>query len=174
MFRPRRGHETKARQPKRFSPPGENQAKLGPLKGDVVELPRTHGEAAKRRTSPMIAISRPLIGVSALIAIGIVAVDMAQSRTQETAASIVSARFPQAHERMVGAIPLPAGIEKAVLGKSDRAPSPSSRCVHEHWPYMADECLVTNGVAPTPKPARTITLERRVADNASQLFRLEG
>jgi hypothetical protein len=116
----------------------------------------------------MIAISRPLIGVSALIAIGIVAVDMAQSRTQETAASVVSARFPKAYEMMVGlgAIQLPEGIVKSSLGKSDRSPTSEGRCVHEHWPHISDECLVTNGTEPAPRPSRTITIERRVADIA--------
>ena len=113
----------------------------------------------------MIAISRPLIGVSALIAIGIVAVDMAQSRTQETAASVVSVRFPKAHEMMVGlgAIQLPAGIIKSSLGKGDRPSSSEGRCVHEHWPHISDECLVSNGGAPAPRPTRTITIERRIA-----------
>jgi hypothetical protein len=112
----------------------------------------------------MIAISRPLIGVSALIAIGIVAVDMAQSRTQETAATVVSARFPKAHEMMVGlgATQLPVGIVKSSLGKGDRPSAPEGRCVHEHWPHISDECL-SNGSAPAPRPARTITIERRVA-----------
>ena len=108
----------------------------------------------------MIAISRPLIGISALIALGIVAVDLAQSRADVSAAAQVAARFPHAHEMIIP------------LARSDRMPA--SGCSREHWPYIADECLATTGRTNAPRPARTITIERRIADNASQLMRVEA
>jgi hypothetical protein len=109
----------------------------------------------------MIAISRPLIGISALIALGIVAVDLAQSRADVSAAAQVAARFPHAHEMVIP------------LAKSDRMPA--SGCSREHWPYIADECLTATGrTTVPPRPARTITIERRIADNASQLMRVEA
>jgi hypothetical protein len=108
----------------------------------------------------MIAISRPLIGISALIALGIVAVDLTQSRADMSAAAQVAARFPHAHEMIVP------------LAKSDRMPA--SGCTREHWPYMADECLSGTDGATVRRPARTITIERRIAENASQLMRVEA
>ena len=108
----------------------------------------------------MIAISRPLIGISALIAVGIVAVDLAQSRQPEASpATQVSLRFPQANEMMT------------TVSKADRMPVPASECTREHWPYIADECLVaTEGTV--RRANRTITIERKTADNASQLVRV--
>ena len=109
----------------------------------------------------MIAISRPLIGISALIAVGIVAVDLAQSRQPEASpATQVSLRFPQADEMMI-----------QVTTKADRMPVPAAECTREHWPYIADECLVaTEGSV--RRASRTITIERKTADNASQLMRV--
>jgi hypothetical protein len=108
----------------------------------------------------MIAISRPLIGISALIALGIVAVDLTQSRADMSAAAQVAARFPHAHEMVIP------------LAKSDRMPA--SGCTREHWPYIADECLSATDGATVRRPARTITIERRIAENASQLMRVEA
>jgi hypothetical protein len=108
----------------------------------------------------MIAISRPLIGISALIALGIVAVDLTQSRADMSAAAQVAARFPHAHEMVIP------------LAKSDRMPA--SGCSREHWPYIADECLTATGRTTAPRPARTITIERRIAENASQLMLVEA
>jgi hypothetical protein len=108
----------------------------------------------------MIAISRPLIGISALIALGIVAVDLTQSRADISAAAQVAARFPHAHEMVIP------------LAKSDRMPA--SGCSREHWPFIADECLTATGRNTAPRPARQITIERRIAENASQLMRVEA
>ena len=112
----------------------------------------------------MFSISRPLIALSAVIATGLVVADIAQSRPQEaTAAATIAHRFPQANEMLAqrsGAFT----IETDQTRKSDRA-TPS--CTREHWPYIADECLVTTGETPR-KPARTITTQRRMADGASQ------
>ena len=39
----------------------------------------------------------------------------------------------------------------------------SASCSREHWPYVSDECLSGNGVK---RPARTIQIERHIADGA--------
>ena len=107
-------------------------------------------------------IVKSMIGLSALIAVGIVALDMAQSRTSDVApannletiltdpvdtlAVITTTRHTSNKER-----------------KADRLPRTNGpACVHEHWPYIADECLVATG-APVNKPARTINIERKLA-----------
>jgi hypothetical protein len=57
------------------------------------------------------------------------------------------------------------------LPKGERMPA--SGCTREHWPYMADECLSGTDGATVRRPARTITIERRIAENTSQLMRVE-
>jgi hypothetical protein len=118
----------------------------------------------------MITISMPVFGVSAALAVGIVAMDVAQFRPPElTPAETVALRFPKSYERLASVGPM-VPVETLNLGKSDRLP-PQGSCIHEHWPYIADECLVAQ--QPTQKPARTITVERRIGDDASQLLRVE-
>ena len=111
----------------------------------------------------MFSISRPLIAIAAVIAAGIVVADIAQSRPREvTAAATVAHRFPQANEMLAqrtGAFT----IETEKGSKGNKA-TPS--CTREHWPYIADECLVSTGETPR-KPARTITTQRRVAEKAA-------
>jgi hypothetical protein len=104
------------------------------------------------------SISRPLIGISALMPFCIVAVDLTQSRADMSAAARVAARFPHANEMIIP------------LAKRDRMPA--SGCTREHWPYMADECLTPTDGATVRRPARTITIER-LAENTSQLMRVE-
>lgn len=108
-------------------------------------------------------IVKSMIGLSALIAVGIVAIDMAQSRTSDVApatnletiladpvdtlAVITTTRHTSNKER-----------------KADRLPRTNGpACMHEHWPYIADECLVAAGKTPVNKPARTINIERKPA-----------
>ena len=108
----------------------------------------------------MFSISRPLIALAALVATGLVVADMAQSHPRETtAAAAVAHRFPQANEMLAQRAGVFA-IQTDQTRKGDRA-TPS--CTREHWPYIADECLVNTGES-SRKPARTITLERRLAD----------
>jgi len=112
----------------------------------------------------MISISRPLIALAAVIATGLVVADIAQSRPSEaTAAATVAHRFPQANEML-------AQRSSAFTIETDKARNGNKAtpsCTREHWPYIADECLVTTGETPR-KPARTITTQRRLADSASQ------
>ncbi len=121
----------------------------------------------------MITVSMPVFGMSAAIAVGIIAVDLAQSRAPEMSpAATVAARFPQSHEKL--AVPAPAQpAESSSVNKADRLPVPVLGCTHEHWPYLADECLVSTTGAPVRKPIRTIPFERRIADNETQLEHLK-
>ena len=115
----------------------------------------------------MIKISKPMIALAAVIAADLVtAMDMAQSRTHEPSpAAKVSARFPQAGETLLVLKHAPAAPTGHVSapGKTDRL-VPVGPCVREHWPYIADECLVTTDGNKVRRPVRTITIERRIAD----------
>jgi hypothetical protein len=118
----------------------------------------------------MFTINKTLVLTAAVIAAGLVAaIDMAQSRTEPTAAATVAARFPAQGEMMVS---LNKGEPTAEDRKTDKSLMPSEGCSREHWPYIADECLTSPNGASVKKPTRTITIERRVATNASQLVRV--
>lgn len=108
-------------------------------------------------------IAKSMIGLSALIAVGIVAIDMAQSRTTEVApAANLETILTDPIETL--AVIAPARHTSNAERKSDRLQrTPAPTCVHEHWPYIADECLVATGSAPVNKPARTINIERKPA-----------
>lgn len=111
----------------------------------------------------MITLSKPMIAMAAVAAAGLVAMlDMAQSSPQENPAATVAARFPQTSEmllaRNVGKPVQPAAAVTAP-GKTDKL-APAAGCTREHWPYIADECLVSADDAKTRRPVRTITIER--------------
>lgn len=114
----------------------------------------------------MFQVNRTLVATAAVIAVGLVAViEVAQSR-QPTAAAVVAARFPAPSEMLIS-VQLPGQAGQAERGTSGEG------CTREHWPYIADECLTpANGQSRQPRrPVRTITIERRIADNASALVR---
>lgn len=113
--------------------------------------------------------NKTLIAAAAVIAVGFVAaIDMAQSRT-ESAAATVAARFPSQAEMMVS---LDAPSLRSMNGKTDKMNTPAGGCTREHWPYLADECLTATDGVKVKAPTRTITIERRIAENASQLVRV--
>jgi hypothetical protein len=117
----------------------------------------------------MFSISRPLIAVSALIAGAVVIADMAQSRTTEaTPAATIEYRFPQATEMLTQR-------SGAFSTKTDRLPvkgaKPAAACAHEHWPYIADECLAASPREAPRAPVRTISFERRVAEQSAPAVR---
>jgi hypothetical protein len=119
----------------------------------------------------MISISTPLIAASALIAIGLVALDDMALRptSDEPPAAAVAGRFPQPHEMLAFALPPAPAVDDALaLRNAERAAAPGA-CVHEHWPYIADECLVTADRV-VPRAVRTITIERRKPVNAPYLL----
>jgi len=118
----------------------------------------------------MISINKTLVLTAAVLATGFVAaIDMAQSRPEPTATATVAARFPAPAQMMAALNPAQPAAEDR---KADRAMMPDEGCTREHWPYIADECLTTAQGAKVKKPARTITIERRVTVNASQLVRV--
>jgi hypothetical protein len=121
----------------------------------------------------IITAKKPLIAMAALAAAGlVVAIDMAQSRPQISPAAAVAERFPAANELMLAHNVGKAAQTSAPTvnpAKSDRvAPA---ECVREHWPYLADECLVSSDGAKPRKPTRTISIERRVAAVAANPVR---
>lgn len=113
----------------------------------------------------MITFSKPLIAMAALISAGLVtAVDMAQSRPQELApAAKVAVRFPKSNEMMIAGLRIAPPAVNAIA-KGAKQPAPAATCTHEHWPYIADECLSAEEGAKARRPARTISLERKLAD----------
>ncbi|MCC7348410.1 MAG: hypothetical protein IT538_13545, partial [Variibacter sp.] len=75
---------------------------------------------------------------------------------------VVAARFPSQAEMLVV---LPEAGDAA---KADK----DGGCVREHWPYIADECLTRTDGGKAKPPTRTITIERKVASNVSELVRM--
>jgi len=114
----------------------------------------------------MFTIKLPTIAAAAVIAAGLfAAADLAQSRTDPSAADVVASRFPTKAE-MVIALNENTVIEPGV-GAAGRILMPAAACVREHWPYIADECLTTQDGRPVRAPTRTITIERQVAATAT-------
>jgi hypothetical protein len=99
--------------------------------------------------------SKSTVLIAAFAAAGLFAViDMAQSRPEPTPAATVEVRFPHAEEMLAQAKGPRGPIARPVMNTA-----PVRGCVHEHWPYMADECL---GGVTAPTPVRTIPIHRRV------------
>ena len=128
-------------------------------------------------TRPVIAkpiITKPMIALSAVIALALVGgLDMigpkaAQSRDTSPATTI-SERFPSAVQ--ASAVLDHSGAQNSNAGaagqRGDRL-LPAATCTHEHWPYIADECLVSEDAAVARKPARTITIEKHPGRKAPQ------
>jgi hypothetical protein len=122
----------------------------------------------------MIRTNKILLAVSAFVSVGFgAAIDLAQSRQPDIApismsqgATAVALRFPQADEMMVAKFVVPAQSKVVFTPRSDtqldKVFVPTQECVHEHWPYIADECLVARDGGKVHRPARTITTERPV------------
>jgi hypothetical protein len=128
----------------------------------------------------MIAITKGMIVLSALVSAGLVAAfDGTGSRAGDQAAvSQVAQRFPLAGEMFapVSMTQLAAqklSVEQPVADgrRGDRLPM-SDSCAQQDWPYLAQQCLVSGDGSPTRKVNRVITIERRVGDNVSELVRM--
>jgi hypothetical protein len=128
----------------------------------------------------MIAITKGMIVLSALVSAGLVAAfDGTGSRAgDQAAANQVAQRFPLANEMFVpvsmaqfAAQKISAEQPVADGRRSDRLPM-SDSCARQDWPYLAPECLVSADGNPAPKVNRVITIERRVSDNVSELVRM--
>jgi hypothetical protein len=125
----------------------------------------------------MIAISKGMLALSALVAAGFVtAIDMAAPRADDqTAAMQVAERFPLSSE-MFTPVPLASlarnqvDHQDATDRKGDKLPVPE--CDRHDWPYIAQNCLVSFDGNPVRKVSRVITIERRTGDNSSELLRL--
>jgi hypothetical protein len=127
----------------------------------------------------MISINKVLLAVAGLAAgVLLMAAGMAESRPQaepsrapELSATVaVAARFPTPEDMMVARLIVPAQSAVVFTRAAQRpAPVPASvrrpACVHEHWPYIADECLNNDDGVTAPRPIRTIAIERRFASN---------
>jgi hypothetical protein len=126
----------------------------------------------------MIAITKGMIVLSALLSAGLVAAfDGAGSSADQTPASQVAQRFPQASE-MFTPVPMTQFVAEKFIAeqpaadsrRSDRLPLPES-CADRDWPYLAQQCLVATDGSPARHVNRVITIERRVSDNESELVR---
>ena len=120
----------------------------------------------------MIAITKGMVALSALMSAGFVTVydAVVPSLDPQSPAAQVAYRFPRADETFVRVIP----------GKTQPAPAPATarksdklkvNCKGQEWPYIAQECLVSKDGEPLRKVTRTVTIERRLGDNASALVR---
>jgi hypothetical protein len=124
----------------------------------------------------MITITKSMVGLSALIAAGLVAaVDTIGSRAEDqSAAAQVAQRFPLASE-MFSSVPMTTfaaqKLAQVQAAKTDRLPLAES-CDGQSWPYFSHECLMSGDGTATPKVNRVITIERRVGDNVSELMRM--
>ncbi len=115
----------------------------------------------------MFKINSPLIALSALIAIGVVTFDGLSARTSNDAATNVAERFPAPDQTFTAYAPATEIVNAGHA--ATRTFVPSSDCVHEHWPYIADECLVSDEGVPV-KPVRTIKIERRTKVPAGKVM----
>lgn len=124
----------------------------------------------------MIALTKTMIALSAVMSAGLVtAYDTADSRQQPTAPAVeIAKRFPTANEMLVPGAQAILG-QAMKTGKGDRiAAAPAADgCTGQQWPYIATECLASKG-ANVREPSRTITIERRIGDNTSELVRISN
>jgi hypothetical protein len=122
----------------------------------------------------VIRINKTKLAIAAIAFLGLgAAIDLAQSRQPDVApismsqgATAVALRFPQTNEMMVAKLIMPAQSKVVFTPKadpqSDKVFVPTQECVHEHWPYIADECLVARDGGKVHRPARKIITERPV------------
>lgn len=119
----------------------------------------------------MVTIKLSTVIAAAVVAAGLVAVaDMAQSRTDPTASSVVAARFPTQAE-MIIALNENTVVEPGIR-VNGRPLAPAAACVREHWPYIAEECLSTPDGRRVAPPTRTITIERQIAGDTAEAVRM--
>ena len=137
----------------------------------------------------MIAISKSMVALSALISLGVVAaVDAVYSRAADQSASVsapaqpaanqsasaqVAQRFPVTSE-LFSPISMTSFVGQKFsddqAAKADRLPAAS--CDSQTWPYLSQDCLVSGDGTAAPKVQRVITIEVRVGENISELVRM--
>jgi len=106
----------------------------------------------------MISISKTAVLAGAVLVAGLGAFDFAQSGTDPSAATAISQRFPSAAETLLTSDITEGAIDRSLKG--DRIPTRSEGCTREHWPYIADECMVRTESTKARRPNRTIVIER--------------
>lgn len=129
-------------------------------------------------------ITKTLIGLSALISAGYIVGADPVSRPVEAAPAKFVERFPTFEElllqptelRQVAVLPAsiqpapsatPAAAASEAAAKGDRMPvSRSTGCESQTWPYIASDCLTSIDGSPVRRPARTITIERKLGSSS--------
>jgi hypothetical protein len=129
----------------------------------------------------MIGITKGMLALTALMSAGLVtAVDMVvPSADSQPAAAQVAERFPLTSEMFapvslatLAMNQLSAQNQAQMDRKGDKLAVPSPDCDSQSWPYIAQDCLVSQDGNPVRKVSRVITIERRTGDNSSELMRL--
>ena len=128
----------------------------------------------------MIGITKGMLALSAMLSAGLVtAVDMVVPRTEEPTANVqVAERFPLTSEMFA-----PVSIATLAMNqlnaqnaqmdrRGDKLPVPAAECELQSWPYIAQNCLISQDGNPVRKVSRVITIERRTGENSSELMRL--
>jgi len=128
----------------------------------------------------MIAITKGMLALSALVSAGVVmAVDMAVPRAEEQNAAVqVAERFPLPSE-MFAPVSLATlatnqlNAQNAQMDRGgDKLPFQMTDCDRQGWPYISQDCLISADGKPVRKINRVITIERRTGENSSELMRL--
>jgi hypothetical protein len=132
-------------------------------------------------------ITKTLIGLSALISAGWIVGTDPVSRPAEAAAKFVE-RFPSFEDLMLQPTELkqiavlPASTQPASTQPAHPAASVASAasapkadkqavsrpagCESQTWPYIASSCLTSIDGSPVRRPARTITIERKLGNGS--------
>jgi hypothetical protein len=134
----------------------------------------------------MIALTKGMIGLSALIATGFVSVEsLTDARPQPTPISVISQRFVFAvpaptspgvdltDARRDAAAALTAITAPHAAKKGDRLDIEARACADQTWPDLSADCLTSPDGSPVRRPARFVTVERHSAPNTSDLVRIE-
>ena len=123
----------------------------------------------------MIAITKSMIALSALLSAGLVAAAGGlASRSAEPAANVaVAQRFPLPSEMFVPASTINSGTEAI-----ERTAAKGSRldvmgpCDPQGWPFLSEQCLSSGDGSAAGKMDRVITIHRGLGPNASELVRV--
>jgi hypothetical protein len=122
----------------------------------------------------MIAITKTMIALSALMSAGVItAIDAVAPRSESPSASAqVAQRFPAANEMFAPASIADFGkLMPQPVVKADRVTA-SGSCEKQGWPYLSQDCLVSGDGAPARKVDRVITIHRGAGENTTELVRV--
>jgi hypothetical protein len=134
----------------------------------------------------MITLTKTIIGVSALLAAGIVSLETVTETRPSTPASIIADRFvfdvpaptsptlDLTQARRDAAAALAAITTAPAARKGDRIDIEARACASQTWPNISADCLSSPDGAPIRRPARYVTVERHIAPATSELIRFEA